>query len=125
TYRPKILADVTAFKGGILSAITKATGISKLRVSSIKINFENVIRVRAVLLDKAPISGDVKSVKQQVDLKTAGDALMDAIRRGQFTVSLKEAGNAVSSYGVPVIASSVREQEYIVKAPEKGYGTGV
>jgi len=123
-YMKQILSDVKAFKRGVLTSVANTAKISKLRIGDVKVMFYNNIKVRVVILDKAPIPGDVLAVKQQFDLKTSGDLLLNAILQGTFVITPENPDNGASATQIPVIKNSVKEAEYILQPPFQGYGSG-
>ncbi|RUS70185.1 hypothetical protein EGW08_022058, partial [Elysia chlorotica] len=85
---PTIAVNLQYFKDGVVEQVAKLTGLSPLRVGHLQVNFESDVKLMFEIFDKTPIPGDVTTVKQEVDLAKAGDALYKAVRTNKFSVPI-------------------------------------
>ncbi|KAK3800013.1 hypothetical protein RRG08_035612 [Elysia crispata] len=121
-----IAVNLQYFKDGVVQQIAALTGLSPLRVGSLQVNFENVVKVTFEILDKTPIPGDVKTVKQEVDLAKAGDAIYKAVRTNKFSVPIVSANGTQIAQPISADPNSIVEKEYTqAVAVDAGYSKGV
>ncbi|XP_064645649.1 uncharacterized protein LOC135498987 [Lineus longissimus] len=114
------------FRYFVLLSVTATAHVSVLRVNNIQVDFdENDILVTFTLLDRAPISGDVPMVVQEVPLDTASKLITDNINAGTFKVNMFVDTNQdpVTLTAKPYSVKEVIRE--VVTGASTGYSVGI
>ncbi|XP_060074037.1 uncharacterized protein LOC132553779 [Ylistrum balloti] len=116
SYQTMVASNLQGFKYNVLIAVHKAATVSTLRITNIKIDYDDSnILVFLTLLGTPRIQGDVNNPVTQVSLSTAATLLTNAINSNQLRIS---AGTGQTMTTLTAQPYSLTQSSHTV---EKGY----
>ncbi|XP_071098985.1 uncharacterized protein [Haliotis cracherodii] len=111
TYAGTIDRDRTTFSYTVLEEIVVITGASPLRVSQLRLVFEDDVHIRFDFLDTAPMLGNIHNESKEVSLDVAVASFMNAINNRQFVIPFTPL-NQGQPINIVVTPNSIREYTY-------------